>query len=350
MKLKFYHPLWVHIPAVCLLATLVTSTLLARPLWQLHVVTSRYPTGIVSGTIPAMEAIAAMLLTALLFIGASIAIDEDWARRESHKRFNWLSLLDELIVGFLAVLSIAYYTMQRERLMDLDIPWLLAAEFSGAGVLLALICELLRPWNPVTDFTRYEIETQAEDVPVRLAAGYRWIYRTRQRVKWLSGAIIAFSILMLSIAYDNAGNPATVYSCMVLAIAIFLLWGGFTVSVTSEQVTVTVGIIGMRVFRLRIADITEATTHAFSPMRDFGGYGIRVNSEMTAFFLSGNYGVKLCVRTGKRYLLGTDHPERLAGVIQLAMAAQAAREEQVKLPAESEHHRADSEDVGVAEG
>ncbi len=263
MKLKFYHPLWVHIPAVCLLATLVTNILLAQPLWQQHVITTHYATGIVSGTIPMLEAIMAMLVTALLFIGAAVAVDEDWARREPRKRFNWVSLLDEAVVGVLAALSVAYFNMQRTR-TELDISWVLAAALGGTGVVLALLCEWLRPWNPVPDLTRYEIETPVEDIPIHIAAGHRWIYRERQHAKWYSAAIIAFSILMLAIVYDNMmialsdghwDNLTLIWTCGALAVAIFLLWGGLGVSVTREFVCVSLGLVGIRLFRLRVADI-----------------------------------------------------------------------------------------------
>jgi hypothetical protein len=36
---------------------------------------------------------------------------------------------------------------------------------------------------------------------------------------------------------------------------------------------------------------------------------------MKAYFLTGNMGVKLTLSDGKRYLIGSDHPERLAAVI-----------------------------------
>ena len=64
-----------------------------------------------------------------------------------------------------------------------------------------------------------------------------------------------------------------------------------------------------------MSDITNIETHSFSPLKDFGGYGIRINREMKAYFLTGNMGVKLTLSDGKRYLIGSDHPERLAAVI-----------------------------------
>jgi len=36
---------------------------------------------------------------------------------------------------------------------------------------------------------------------------------------------------------------------------------------------------------------------------------------MKAYFLKGDRGVKITTRAGKKYLIGSDHPERLAVVI-----------------------------------
>ena len=66
-------------------------------------------------------------------------------------------------------------------------------------------------------------------------------------------------------------------------------------------------------------EITAAEPHVFSPLADFGGWGIRRNREMLAFFLEGNTGVKLSTKKGKRYLIGTANPERLSSVIRAAV-------------------------------
>jgi len=50
------------------------------------------------------------------------------------------------------------------------------------------------------------------------------------------------------------------------------------------------------------------------------GYGIRFDSEMQAYFLKGDRGVLVSAAGGKRYLLGSDHPEQLAAVIDAARA------------------------------
>lgn len=62
-------------------------------------------------------------------------------------------------------------------------------------------------------------------------------------------------------------------------------------------------------------DIATVEVHEFSPLKDFGGYGIRFNREMKAYYLHGTRGVKITVNGGKKYLIGSDRPEQLSTVI-----------------------------------
>ncbi len=62
-------------------------------------------------------------------------------------------------------------------------------------------------------------------------------------------------------------------------------------------------------------DIAAVEIHEFSLLKDFGGYGIRFNREMKAYYLHGTRGVKITVNGGKKYLIGSDRPEQLSTVI-----------------------------------
>ena len=85
------------------------------------------------------------------------------------------------------------------------------------------------------------------------------------------------------------------------------------------RMRVRMGVLGVRLLTLETADIAEAVVHSFSPLRDFGGWGIRGNRQMKAYFFSGRRGVKVRTRRGKQYLVGSDRPERLAAVIGAAL-------------------------------
>ena len=95
-------------------------------------------------------------------------------------------------------------------------------------------------------------------------------------------------------------------------------------TVTRERITVRFGTPGYPVLRLSPSDIVEAGLRPYLPLQEFGGYGIRRNSRMTGYFLKGGVGVEIATRQGKRVLIGSDHPERLAEVVR-AVAGLASR-------------------------
>jgi len=73
------------------------------------------------------------------------------------------------------------------------------------------------------------------------------------------------------------------------------------------------------VLKLKTADIASAEIMQFAPLGDFGGYGIRYNGKMTAYYLRGSRGVKITTQKGKKYLIGSDRPEHLLAVINAVM-------------------------------
>jgi hypothetical protein len=62
--------------------------------------------------------------------------------------------------------------------------------------------------------------------------------------------------------------------------------------------------------------IESAKIHRFSLLRDFGGWGIRVNRQMTAYYMRGNVGVRIATGRTRDYLIGSEKPERLLEVIE----------------------------------
>ena len=95
---------------------------------------------------------------------------------------------------------------------------------------------------------------------------------------------------------------------------------------TRKNITVKLGIFNLRVLRINNAEITSAEIMQFSPIKDFGGYGIRFKRNMYAYFLSGNRGVKISLEHGMQYLIGTDHPEQMLAVIEAVIGeAKTAR-------------------------
>jgi hypothetical protein len=71
--------------------------------------------------------------------------------------------------------------------------------------------------------------------------------------------------------------------------------------------------------KIPFEDIKHCEARTYSPIREFGGWGIRYGRRGKAYNVSGNRGVQLELSNGKRFLIGSGRPEELARAIEAEM-------------------------------
>lgn len=316
MKMKLIHPLWTHIPAILALLAGGFYTLIAMPLPDLsplHFTWNGQPDRYGS---PWMSTVMLAGIS-ILYIILSIILDEAWARQEKGKTFNWASLFDDVTIAALATVQITYVNMLASQNYVYPFPWMVTILASGLAAVVATIIEKKRP------FKRYDTSLTIEDVSqvkvevTRIVkAGQPLAYWEVQNPTYSRVLAVVVPSLMVIVAV-TAWSEVPWFSILIalVGIALTLIYGGFRTLVTREAITVRMGMLGIPLLTLKTSDIKLAESHHFQPIKDFGGYGIRFNKEMKAYFLKGNRGVKITTRAGKKYLIGSDHPEKLAAVI-----------------------------------
>jgi hypothetical protein len=80
-------------------------------------------------------------------------------------------------------------------------------------------------------------------------------------------------------------------------------------------------------YRIPLKNITRAFYRAYSPLAEYGGWGIRTGKQGRAFNMRGNEGVQLVLRSGQRVLIGSQRPEELVRAIQKATGCATTPEE-----------------------
>lgn len=67
---------------------------------------------------------------------------------------------------------------------------------------------------------------------------------------------------------------------------------------------------------IELKGLRTCEARTYGPIREFGGWGIRVGMGKRAYNVSGNQGVELTYENGKRLLIGSKKPEQLAGAVE----------------------------------
>ena len=72
----------------------------------------------------------------------------------------------------------------------------------------------------------------------------------------------------------------------------------------------------IRFKRFRPEDLSEYYARQYKPIREYGGWGIRYSLRNgKAYNTSGNQGVQLVFKSGKKLLIGSQKPEQLEAAI-----------------------------------
>lgn len=316
MKRKLVHPSWVHLPAMAAFLVFLGYLITALPL------PARAPVHFSAGGVPdrygsPWEALGIIIGLSVLFLAVSGLLDELWARQEKKKSFNWLSLLDDLVIAAMAGFGLGYlaFLSSGETVYTFHTAWFWPV-FAGTAV-LGVTAELLRPYRPYHEpLPAGETEGLKEELARRFKNGQHFVYWDYQDPLYVTFLSIFVPLAMFVAAYFSWMEAVWV-SVLLIVVGLLLVipYGGQRTLVTRDAVTVRWGLLGLPVLRLQMSDIASAETHRFSPLRDFGGYGIRFNREMKAYYLRGGTGVVLTLHNGKKYLIGSDKAADLLGVV-----------------------------------
>jgi hypothetical protein len=316
MKIKLIHPLWVHLPAIAALIVLVVYIIISGPLpatVPIHFNSAGQPNGygspwLLNGLIIGIS---------VFFIGLSVLFDELWARQEKKKTFNWLSLFDEITVGWMVGITLGQLEYIYTDAMVFVFPWKYVGLVGGMAVVVAVLLEMVRPYRRYQDNIVEEDNTAfKKEVTRRLQGSAPFVYWDYQNPFYVSLLTVGLPLVMFVIAVFTWFTQWPVAIMLFgLGILFVIPHSGFRIMVTRQDIKVRFGIFRLVVLRLRMADIAMVEKQEFSPLRDFGGYGIRMNRDTTAYFLSGNRGVRLTTVRGSKYLIGSNNTDRLAEVI-----------------------------------
>jgi hypothetical protein len=107
----------------------------------------------------------------------------------------------------------------------------------------------------------------------------------------------------------------------LLAVGVLLAFACLVVDVDRDAITVAFHFLWPK-RRIRVSDVRKAEATKYSPLLDYGGYGVRLGFRGWAFNVSGDEGVLVETNDGSRLMIGSQRPKELEAAIERAKREQ----------------------------
>lgn len=156
------------------------------------------------------------------------------------------------------------------------------------------------------------------------------LYHEEQRFRqwWVWALIVApaalawWPFIQQIIGGEPVGqNPAPDWAVWVLwlliGLALPFLFGRIrlVIEVTNEQVSIRYWPFSRRAIAL--TDIQQVQARQYNAVKEYGGWGVKGwSKDKMAYNVSGDRGVELTLKDGRRIMLGSQRAEELAGAIE----------------------------------
>ena len=147
---------------------------------------------------------------------------------------------------------------------------------------------------------------------------FREVQQFRQL--WLWGSLLVgpvICVVAMSLP-TSKGVPRTIPLIVIGVFALFMTWFWMMKLVTEvHDDSVTAHFVyAWKLKRILFAEIKLVEAVTYEPMRQYGGWGIRLGVDGWAYNVSGNKGVRIHMRDGKNFLIGSQRAEELAEAIE----------------------------------
>jgi hypothetical protein len=158
---------------------------------------------------------------------------------------------------------------------------------------------------------------------------FREVQRFRMWVFWLPVTIVTGVVWWQFVEQAVLGRPQGSeplpnWAAWLLALIFGLGFPAFAVllRLITEVRTgeLLIRLFPFRSVRIPLAEVTSAEAREYSPLREFGGWGVRIGPGGKAYSAYGAMGVQLVLQNQKRILIGSQRPVELVAALRQAGA------------------------------
>lgn len=154
---------------------------------------------------------------------------------------------------------------------------------------------------------------------------FKEVQRFRQVWLWtLLLGILFFPLWEISrdLLYNNTSNSyfGWIFLCVMLVFLTFFYKLQLTTEITDEVILIRFNFFHRKSKIITWNEIQKAEIITYNPIMDYGGWGIKYGGlNSIAYNVSGNQGLQLYLKNGKKILIGTQKPEELQNIIKKVM-------------------------------
>jgi hypothetical protein len=262
----------------------------------------------------------------LLLIGSGL-FDERCARSERRRQFNWFSLIDELLIGLWVGVNVKMIPQLSNPEPVLSGWWPVALLFAGGAVALAVLLELRRPYRPeAQQWTSVDVSLLAQGIQPQFKPDGRWLYWEKHNTLLWRCIVGVITVFFAGFTWNMAKESD--YGGVVFGALLALLsaswYGGILSVVTPGRLKIRSGILGLAFLQLKLANVQSVEVTSFNVLADFFGWGLyRYSFALRAwgFVLGGKRGVMIHMKSGRKFLIGSNTPEKFAAATEAARIA-----------------------------
>lgn len=128
----------------------------------------------------------------------------------------------------------------------------------------------------------------------------------------LSGSVV-FAGLILFLCFGDGAEPSLIWTLwglwvMVTLFDAFIAGISLVTKVHSQGITAYFRPLRFPSKTFTWPEIETAYARPYSPVKEYGGWGIRFGKSGRAYNIKGNQGIQLVLKDGKKFLIGTQQP------------------------------------------
>ena len=141
----------------------------------------------------------------------------------------------------------------------------------------------------------------------------RCLFEETQRfTQWWVWIILFFSLAPLFYVETNS----LYVKLIAVSLLVFIYIIKLNVKVDNNGLHYQFFPIHMKHRTIKFEEFIKFEAITYSPIMDYGGWGIRHRFKSKAYNIKGNRGVKIHLKNGKNILFGSQHPEALAKALE----------------------------------